>query len=318
MATGYAPDPRMLVGGSSKGGYPQPDFQGLMTKLAYQLAGNPPPASEPMVHIPQAPLPYSPSTQSAGGGGIDVGSGLGALNNLNKGYNQLAGGVKPYSNPADFANIATTGAGALLGTGGLGFGAAPIAGDAALSGLGSIGTGAMFGTSGAGALGAAAPSAGLADLGTAGAGEMFGTSGGAAAGAADAGGLLAGSGISTALPLAAAGFAVTNYLNAGPLNDDKSKARNVSAYQQQMGGKPVTIPLGRTAWSGYALPDGRLIDSKTFNDLAGNWYGATYAPDGNQDQWAQKYQQTLSGLQDATLPKGYSWNATTGKVEKNF
>ena len=45
---------------------------------------------------------------------------------------------------------------------------------------------------------------------------------------------------------------------------------------------------------GYVLPDGTSVNQQQLDDLAGTWYGATYAPDGNQADWRQKFQQALA------------------------
>jgi hypothetical protein len=39
----------------------------------------------------------------------------------------------------------------------------------------------------------------------------------------------------------------------------------------------------------YALADGTTFDQSQLKDVAGTWYGATYAPDGGQDQWQQRW-----------------------------
>jgi hypothetical protein len=129
---------------------------------------------------------------------------------------------------------------------------------------------------------------------------------------------LASSGIGTALPLAAAGFAVANYLNNGPLNDNQSKVRNTDAYlAANPDVKPIAYNYGKVAGNYYLLPDGKLISGEQFNDLAGNWYGATYAPDGNQADWAQKYQTTLQSLSPVTPAKGYHLDAASGKIVRD-
>jgi hypothetical protein len=44
----------------------------------------------------------------------------------------------------------------------------------------------------------------------------------------------------------------------------------------------------------YALGDGTTFDQNQLKDVAGTWYGATYAPDGNQGDWQQRWS-TLQG-----------------------
>lgn len=65
--------------------------------------------------------------------------------------------------------------------------------------------------------------------------------------------------------------------------------RNLSAFTQQY---PVT-----DAGNGMvALPDGMKITSKQLQDLAGAWYGATYHPDGNQEDWQSRYDELLGQI----------------------
>lgn len=148
-----------------------------------------------------------------------------------------------------------------------------------------------------------------------GAGQLAGAISAAAPSSA-LGSALAGSGAASALGLAGIGFAVTDYLNKGPLNDNKSKDRNIAAYTQATGARMIELPMGRIAAFYYAMPDGTLISNKDFNDLAGSWYGMTYAPDGNPAEWQAKYEDFSRNLKPATLPKGYSWDGT--KIVKNF
>lgn len=204
------------------------------------------------------------------------------------------------------------------------------AGGIGSAGLGSIGAGAMFGTSGSAALGAAAPvaaDAALTNIGTIGAGELFGTSASAAAGAGagslgtagGAGGLgfgtgasgatagaglgsgaagggasagaLAGSGLSTALPLAAIGWAAADALNA---KGDKKSAGTSSLLSSLQQSGAITLKDPRTQT--YQLPDGRLVradekaraasDAMLNGDQAGYqkaydaWIDNAYRPNG--------------------------------------
>jgi hypothetical protein len=57
-----------------------------------------------------------------------------------------------------------------------------------------------------------------------------------------------------------------------------------------------------------------LVSGQTFNDLAGSWYGAVVHPDGDAEGWAKKYQNYANNIQDAQLPKGYSFDASSGKI----
>lgn len=46
----------------------------------------------------------------------------------------------------------------------------------------------------------------------------------------------------------------------------------------------------------YALPDGKVISKQQLQSLAGTWYGAKFAPDGNQEDWQKRLVQELATL----------------------
>lgn len=125
------------------------------------------------------------------------------------------------------------------------------------------------------------------------------------------------SAISTAVPLAGVGFAAAGLLNKA-FGGGVSKERNAAAYTQASGAKRFSLPLGRMAIGVAVVPksDGtyQLVDNNTFNDLAGNWYGAVAHPDGDQAGWTQKYNDTVNSMQDAKLPAGYTFDPATGNL----
>jgi hypothetical protein len=45
------------------------------------------------------------------------------------------------------------------------------------------------------------------------------------------------------------------------------------------------------------LPDGSTFSQDQLKDVAGTWYGAVHAPDGNQQDWQGRYTSLLGGLQ---------------------
>jgi hypothetical protein len=45
------------------------------------------------------------------------------------------------------------------------------------------------------------------------------------------------------------------------------------------------------------LEDGTVLPASQLEELAGTWYGATYAPDGDQEGWQGRYQDVLSRIQ---------------------
>jgi hypothetical protein len=58
-----------------------------------------------------------------------------------------------------------------------------------------------------------------------------------------------------------------------------------------------------------AMADGTTFNQSQLKDIAGTYYGAKYAPDGNQADWQQRYSTLLGGLQKS--PQG---NAGTGQT----
>lgn len=72
--------------------------------------------------------------------------------------------------------------------------------------------------------------------------------------------------------------------------------------------------MGKTGQTYWALPDGTLMSSKDFNDLAGSWYGATFAPDGDQGGWQSKFNAFQQNLKEPSLPKGYRYDKATKRI----
>jgi len=129
--------------------------------------------------------------------------------------------------------------------------------------------------------------------------------------AVDTAGLLAGG------PIAALGMAAAALTNKAFFSDG-SKDRNVAAYKNATKSTQVTLPLGKYGLNLVVMPKGdgsyTLVSAQTFNDLAGSWYGAVFHPDGNADDWKAKYLGYVQNMQQATLPKGYSFDTGTGKI----
>lgn len=126
-------------------------------------------------------------------------------------------------------------------------------------------------------------------------------------------------GLAMGSPIAAIGNLAAAYANKAFLGD-ASKDRNMSAFNQvnPLGLIPQHVVLGRTAWDGYYDPkSGKFFSPQYVGDLAGSWYGAVAAPDGNQDQWSQKYQDYLANPQYIDMPRGYHWDENSRKVVRN-
>jgi hypothetical protein len=77
---------------------------------------------------------------------------------------------------------------------------------------------------------------------------------------------------------------------AGFLHHTSSKKRNWQAFDAAYPGTTVNDE------GNYVLPDGKVINQKQLDDLTGTWYGATYAPDGDQAGWQKKFQDVLASL----------------------
>jgi len=72
-------------------------------------------------------------------------------------------------------------------------------------------------------------------------------------------------------------------------NTHGDEKRNLKAFAAESG--VMQLPDGR-----LALPDGTIFNESQLKDVAGTWYGATYAPDGNQGEWQQRYTSLIGRL----------------------
>lgn len=126
-------------------------------------------------------------------------------------------------------------------------------------------------------------------------------------------------GVAMGSPLVAIGNAIASYANHAFLGDF-SKDRNTAAFKQFTGAKNAVIPLGKAGLNMMVIPkaDGSytLVNTPQWNDLAGSWYGAAVGPDGNQADWAAKFQDFSSRYlnQPASLPFGFTFDTATGNI----
>lgn len=81
--------------------------------------------------------------------------------------------------------------------------------------------------------------------------------------------------------------------------------RNINAFLQAF----PAMDLGNGM---IALPDGTQLPQSQLQELAGTWYGATYAPDGDQSGWQQKYSDVLSRIK--ANPINANLNANVGQA----
>lgn len=264
------------------------------------------PPIKPGSNLPTLQQPGMPGTQGAGGvGGVlgdlsqlaaagkvagQLGEAAGYDNALTQGLQHPVQGIKDLvggsgSSGASAGTLGSLGgAGAVSGAGALGA-STPIATDAALSNLGSVTAGEMFGTSGSLAAGA-----GPGSLGTSGGMSSVGAGG---AGGAGAGSTLAASGITTALPLAAIGWAIADAFNA---SGDAKSAGTTGLMKGLMKSGQLTLKDPRTQT--YVLPDGRWVrpgekareisealrkgDNAAAQKAYEEWIGNAYSPGGDK------------------------------------
>lgn len=71
--------------------------------------------------------------------------------------------------------------------------------------------------------------------------------------------------------------------------------RNLQAFASESG--VMQLPNGM-----LMLPDGSTFSQDQLKDVAGTWFGAVHAPDGNQQDWQQRYSTLLGSLQKTPLP----------------
>jgi hypothetical protein len=45
------------------------------------------------------------------------------------------------------------------------------------------------------------------------------------------------------------------------------------------------------------LPGGKVISTEDFDRLSGTWFGANFAPDGNQADWQKQYEEAVNSIQ---------------------
>lgn len=70
--------------------------------------------------------------------------------------------------------------------------------------------------------------------------------------------------------------------------------RNLKAFGAESG--VMQLPNGM-----LMLPDGSTFSESQLKDVAGTWYGANHAPDGNQQDWQSRYTALLGGLQKTPI-----------------
>jgi hypothetical protein len=76
---------------------------------------------------------------------------------------------------------------------------------------------------------------------------------------------------------------------SGLFSKHGDEKRNLKAFTSQY--QLLEGPNGE-----IALPDGKVITKDQLQHLAGTWYGATYHPDGKQEEWQKKFQDAVSQL----------------------
>lgn len=80
--------------------------------------------------------------------------------------------------------------------------------------------------------------------------------------------------------------------------------RNLKAFAAESGVMQLSNGM-------LALPDGTMFPPERLQEVAGTWYGAIHAPDGNQGDWQQRYSTLLGQFQKAP---GANVGQTTGQT----
>lgn len=300
-----------------------PDYYTYGMGPEHQFYENNVVADQPtFAHVPTTPT--GPTTQSGGGtgssqslaavggalaGGAKLADALGYGGTLTKGASTLGNALS-----GNWLGAAKSGLGLYQGLAGsslagIGSGAAA---NAALADAGFLGG---WATPSVEATLAGASGVGAAGTGAAGAGAAGSSAAGAGAGAAGAEGAAAGSGGLGALGTAGLGAAyAAAVIGAGKLihkafNAHGSTDRNRAAFEQNIlsqWGEPVQVARigakGMFPLKAYNVPGKGwvMFSQKQLDDLAGNYYGAAFAPDGNQAEWQQKLEDQWNGLQPIT------------------
>jgi len=218
----------------------------------------------------------------------NVASGVGGAANVVGGVQQ--GGVKGYGSAlAGGAQVADA-----LGAGGTVSNTAGLVGNAASGNyIGAAKDAAQLIKGGSAASGAAA------------AGASEGAAAATSAGSAATTG--AGSAVSAIGTVGAAAGLVAAFIGAAQMavhafGGGLSQKRNVATFTAALGDnlQKGAFPYGRGVQSFYKIPGKGWVDAKTFQDIAGAWYGATYAPDGDQAGWQQKLNDVWSNSKPLT------------------
>lgn len=122
------------------------------------------------------------------------------------------------------------------------------------------------------------------------------------AGAATGSSVLSGLGAAAGAAGLATAFVAAGSALAHALNGQGDEKRNNAAFTQALGDKLQTADgmAGRTATKFYNIPGVGWVDNKEYQDIAGVWYGAVAAPDGNQAEWKQKLTDKLASVKPIT------------------
>lgn len=261
------------------------------------------PAASPTTDAPTATTDQQPTLPP----GVEA-SGYGGLLSNAGALASAAGGKFDSSLLSGAGKVASGAGGALQVVGGVqqggtaGYGSA-IAGAAQLAGTLGYG-GTATGVAGAVGNALAGNYLGAAhSLGSIGSSAAAGSStGAAAAGSAASGTASALSTLSTGAGYAAAVIAAGQLIHQA-FNAHGSLLRNRAAFETlSKDWQPTQIgrigAKGMFAVTAYNVPGVGWVamTQGQYDELAGNWYGAAVAPDGNQEEWQKKLANTISNL----------------------
>lgn len=116
-------------------------------------------------------------------------------------------------------------------------------------------------------------------------------------------------------PVAAIGSFAADTINKSLVGHGDEK-RNDAAFKANFPGI-TELPLYRQG-TYRILPDGRVLDEKSYRALSGSFYGAAYAPDGNKDYWTSEYKRLNESLQSTDRIKDWSWFLKNNKLLQGY
>jgi hypothetical protein len=102
--------------------------------------------------------------------------------------------------------------------------------------------------------------------------------------------------ITAAGPIAAIGAAAANLANKS-LTGHGDERRNQGTWMAAFPDTQIWRLSPRMGATVTVLPGGKVISTEDFDRLSGTWFGANFAPDGNQADWQKQYEEAVNSIQ---------------------